>query len=359
MKVGILTFPHSPSYGASLQMYALYKVIEAQGHEPYIINYQNKYMMTKQHMNCGFVKRKLLNVLSYRTKSKYKKFESVLKLAPLKTLSDSSILREQSEKLDFIVVGSDQVWNPDVTGKDETYFLDFCDDCKKVSYAASFGVDFLDDDFCEKISNLLMKIPSLSVREEKGAQIIKELIQRDVPIVVDPTFLHTKNFWENVSSEKSVVSGKYIFSFVFNPTKENSEFLKNISNETGLPIVRISDNFLKKSDKNNIYVSGVGPKEFIRLIVDAECIVTDSFHGTAFSILMNKRFYVTLSTKTNSRLETLLKAVGLEDRIIQDGSAKLSDIDYDSVNKKIIDLKQHSLNFLTEALSGEKNDEQK
>ena len=357
MKVGILTFPHSPSYGASLQMFALHEAVKAQGYTPYIFNYQNKYMLKKQHMGHNIIKAQLSNLISHKTIKNFQNFEKRLNWFPQKTIQSCKTLKDYALSLDYIIVGSDQVWNPDVTGCDTTYYLDFCEDNKKISYAASFGVDSLKNDFAEKVSDLIVRIPSLSIREEKGAEIIKSLTGRDATIVLDPTFLHSKDVWHTVAAKKQLVKQPYIFSFIFNPNKENLGFRDELSKKTGLPIVSISDNPLSKSNANSIYVSGVGPLEFLNLIQNAEYVVTDSFHGTAFSIIFNKQFFVSLSTKTNSRLETLLSTLGLDVCVISHVGKGADDINYAYVNEKISELRSESLQFLRASLTGENANE--
>ena len=359
MKVGILTFPHSPSYGASLQMFALYKTIEKLGGTPCVLNYQNRYMRSKHHIERDPVKAKLLNIVGHRTSKKFTQFEKTLTWLPSKIIYEAIKLQSISADLDYVIVGSDQVWNPAVTGSDTTYFLDFCEKKKKISYAASFGVDDLEPQFAKAITELLYDIPALSIREIKGREIIKRLTGRDVSVVLDPTFLPTKELWDMTVCTKPIVKQPYIFSFVFNPNDENISYRTRLSDETGLPIVSISDNPFKKSDKNSIYVSGIGPTEFLRIIRDAEYIVTDSFHGTAFSIIFNRPFYVSLSTKTNSRLETLLSTLDLENRIISECKTFDKHINYTKVNQLISVYRERSLSFLQNALFGGDNNEQK
>ncbi len=359
MKVGILTFPHSPSYGASLQMYALYKTVEQLGCTPFILNYQNKYMQNKHHIEHNPIKAKLLNIVGYRTSKKFNQFEKMLTWLPKTIIHEAIKLHSVSAELEYIIVGSDQVWNPAVTGSDTAYFLDFCESKKKISYAASFGVNALEPQFAKVITELLYDIPALSIREQKGKEIIKKLTERDASVVLDPTFLQTKESWDKIVYAKPIVKQPYIFSFVFNSNEENVSYKTRLSNETGLPILSISDNPMKKSDEKSIYVSGIGPKEFLRLIKDAEYIVTDSFHGTAFSIILNRPFYVSLSTKTNSRLETLLSTLELENRIISECKTFNKHINYAKVNQSISVFRERSLSFLQKALFGVDNNEQK
>ena len=356
MKIGILTFPHSPSYGASLQMHALFKTIESFNYNPYILNYQNIYMLKKQHMERNVFKAKLMNIIGYNTAKKFKKFENKLNWIPKNIIYEAKELKSISNELDYIIVGSDQVWNPKVNGDDTSYFLDFCKSKQKISYAASFGVNNLEKKHESKIAKLLSDIPSLSTREEQGKNIIKNLTGRDATVVLDPTFLQSKEYWETIAHKKRLVKEPYILSFIFNPNNENEAFCSRLSKETGHPIVKISDNPFKKNKKNLKYVSGIGPQEFLRLIMDAEYIVTDSFHGTAFSIILNRSFYVSLSTKTNSRLEHLLNTLNLEKRIISNCNSLDNCINFTKVNKSISLLRDESLIFLKKSLSEVKND---
>lgn len=352
MKVGILTFPNSPSYGASLQMFALYNTIQNFGYTPEVINYQNNYMNSKQHMEKKRIKVFIQNIISYKTKRGFKKFEYYMDFFPLKAISDQKQLKNLSKNYDFIIVGSDQVWNPSITNEDLSYFLNFCEKEKSISYAASFGVNSIDMSFQNKIRPCLKEIKSLSVREYDGQQIIESLIQKKVEIVLDPTFLIEKNKWIDLIGNRKIIKNEYIFAFVFNETIENSIFLEKLQIEKQLPIVMISDNPLNISTKKKKYVSGVTPIDFLSLIANASFVFTDSFHGSAFSIILEKEFFVSLSTKTNSRLETLLESMNLENRNIKADPLKHS-IDYHLVRKNIKSLRENSMNFLKNALKKE------
>ena len=352
MRVGILTFPHSPSYGASLQMHALYKAVQDLGATPVILNYQNRYMQNKNHFAANRLKAVLMDLVSRRTKSRFRDFEGELGFCPARLRCERDALVEAAEYLDRIIVGSDQVWNPAVTGGDTAYYLDFCPDEKKVSYAASFGVSRLEEDFADRVRPLLSAIPSLSVREEAGRDIVAHLTEREAKVVLDPTFLLTREDWRSLAAKRPLATRPYIFSFIFNPNAENTAFRDRLARETGLPVLTISDNPFSRSSETSLLARGVGPSEFLRLIMDASYVVTDSFHGTALSILLNRPFFVTLSTKTNSRLETLLSRLSLSDRILAEGGETdvRTPIDYECVNRMIAQQREDSLSFLRGAL---------
>lgn len=366
MKIGILTFPNSTSYGAVLQMYALYRIVQQTGHDVEVINYHNSYMKMKKHVekasgeSSAKTARKFLlrELLHYRLRSSFRRFEKrQISCYPLRAFEETEKLVEIGKRYDVVICGSDQVWNPDITGTDLSYFLNFCgENTKRVSYAPSFGIEEFTQEFCCVVSAELEKFSAISVREEPGKELIKKLTGREVPVVVDPTLLVRGEEWSELEQEYSV-DGEYILYYTIRRSDNLLRYCKELSVKTGMKVVVVGGNILKKlrnHDKRIEYAVDISPEQWLYLVHHARYVVTNSFHGTVFSINYRKDFFVEFSSLTNSRLEQVVKTLGFEDRIVRQGvSAELSCADYTVADEKLSALCENSLNYLQNALQGE------
>ncbi len=213
---------------------------------------------------------------------------------------------------DFFVVGSDQVWNPRYTKGTGIYFLDFAPKEKRVSYAASFGVSQLPEEYKEIYKQGLLGMGYLSLREVAGARLIRELIGVDVPVHIDPTLLLTKDEWLAISREAfNKPEGGYILTyFLGEAPKESTKQIKTLAKNNNLEIVNLGR--IKEKDFYR-----TGPSEFIDYINGCTVFCTNSFHGAVFSILFKKPFIVYDRTDSPmfSRLETLLDKFDLNSRM--------------------------------------------
>ena len=350
MKVGTLTFPGSPSHGASLQMYALYMTLKNMGIDVEVINYIPDTVIHKNRPPKG-VKDKIASLFLKDIEAAFRKFEGQIKISPKTPIKTTEELKEYTRAHDRIIVGSDQVWNPIVTGNDMNFYLEFCeDDRKKGSYAPSFGGDKIIESDKEKIAKLLSKITYLSAREEKGKELIYELTGRKVPVLLDPTFLIDGADWRKLKKTSGTKSD-YVFVYTIKPSSKLRRTAQIFSDKYGYKLVYISDGLhgvLDKLNPKKNTVSGVGPAEFLDLIDNAKYVFTNSFHGAAFSIILNKNFYIEFSSDTNSRLVTLVKKFNLEDSIINCDSFDyaLRQIDYEKTNQILIEKRRESLTYL-------------
>ena len=270
---------------------------------------------------------------------------------PRKLIYDKSDLVRLQNEFDKIIVGSDQVWNPEFCKeRPMRYLLDFVnDDNKKVSYGSSFGVSDIQEELKTGFIQYLSKFKFLSVREEAGKSIINGLLGRDVPVVLDPTLLLNRNEWEQFA--RLPKEDNYIFLYEAFSNQEAVNFALALSRKTGLRIIhkRVHD-YEMKNERQYRYMS---PEEWMGYILKANYVVTTSFHGTAFSINFNKQFFVLPRQKTSSRQDTILKRLGLEDRkidstnMIDDGFfCRIKDIDYSRVNPILEEERMKSLNYL-------------
>lgn len=354
MKVGLLTFPNSPSYGASLQMFALYQAVSKLGADVEVINYINLYMKNKQHYaagNASSLRKGFSKIVELPIRMKFSSFEKQMKMYPRKPLHLPEELVSLADRYDYMVCGSDQVWNPKVTGGDWSYLFSFCkEDRKKIAYAPSFGVSELPDELKETYETLLNKFQSLSVREVAGRQIIQSSTGRECPVVLDPSMLLTKEQWEQQCKPLKGLPEHYIAPFIFNKNENTDRFIRDLQEKTGLPIVGIGGHALTRIRHKN-FTGPVGPAQWLSVIKNADYVITDSFHGAAFSIIFEKELFVSLASATNSRLVTLMDTFGLNDRIIRgDAVENVRKIDYDNVASIMRKKREFSLNYLRQAL---------
>ena len=356
MKICILTFQQAINYGAVLQLYALQKVCQKLGTDPEVINYispklEKNYQIIRYNLGLKILFASIFCAKAfYERKCRFKFFEKKY-LNLTNELYTKGDLSRICKNLDYIIAGSDQVWNYLITNTDTTYLLDFVEDRnKKLSYAASFGVEKIPDNLKEKYKNLLKDFKAISVREKQGQNIIKGLCNLDVPVVLDPTLLLNKNEWSklNFSKEKRK---KYILVYCLRKSDLLNGMAKTLQRETGFELVILSPR--TKYTYSKFSAATAGPEEFIELFMNAEYVLTNSFHGTAFSINFNKRFLVDLDTKsvqnTNSRLLNILELVNLTGRIVskpQDISKMYEEIDYKKVNEVLDIERKTSLNYL-------------
>lgn len=356
MKIGILTFPNSPSYGASLQMFALYRAVKSLGADVEVINYINPYMKNRQHYKTNkrsFVRHCLNAIAEQPNKRMFASFEKQIKLYPRRPFHRKEKLADLAQRYDYLICGSDQVWNPQITGTDLSYLFDFCtDNSKKIAYAPSFGFSQIQEDLKDQYSSLLKKFKSLSIREEAGHAVIKELIGADCKIVLDPSMLLTKETWEQQIRKKSGLPEHYVAMFIFNKNEKVKKFAANLAKEKGIPLINITGHAFTRL-RHKECTGPLGPAQWLSVIQNADYVVTDSFHGTAFSIILEKELFVSLASATNSRLITLLNTFGLNDRIITDSNVReISRIDYKTVGDIMEQKRAESLAYLTDALGG-------
>lgn len=251
--------------------------------------------------------------------AKYKKFKDFTQ-NNINVLSyNPKSLSKVIDECDFFVVGSDQVWNPagwaiGTKRNFDKYLLTRIPDEKRISYAASIGVDEMPQEIAGKFTDEIKKFKAVSVREQRGAEIIKEISGVDSEVLIDPTMLLTKEDWLKVAKRHPKRSSKpYAFKyFLGEQSDKRKAYIRKIAKKNGLGIYDLMN------AKSKVYTSG--PAEFIDLIANAEVVFTDSFHACVFSILMGRPFVVMNREQAgmdnmNSRIVTLLEKLGLEDRL--------------------------------------------
>ena len=273
-----------------------------------------------------------------RTKRQYyfdyfnKRYIRVARRTRYHTLNDGAFTRDG---YDAAISGSDQVWNPEFAFNTDFEFLPFVPPEKRYSYAASFGVDEVPPDRYEDIGRLLREMREISVREETGRAIVKELANRDVPVHVDPTLLLELSDYERlVEKPPQTLPERYIITYFLDEVSDSCRsFISRTAENLGLPVIMLNE------WRENPFFD-IGPQHFLYLIQNADYVCTDSFHGTVFSILFHRQFTCFYrqgkDSRMGSRLNTLLGILRLEDRLYDvRPSEQAREIDYAAVDKAI------------------------
>lgn len=265
----------------------------------------------------------------------------------------SPALKELVHRTARFVVGSDQVWNPAFTHGNEEWFLSFAQPRQRVAYAASLGIPKVPRYLLGRYSRGLAGIPELSVREDQAAGIVRELTGRTVPVVLDPTMLHERGFWEGRAVTPPPLEGEdYLLTFRLKAGDSTSTSTAHqdpaldYARANGL---RVVDLFAPEDPA----LLSISPLGFIGAIRNAHLVVTDSFHGAVFSLLFHTPFLLEQRGAMNSRIETLLRASGLRNRMLHEVEhiETAFEIDWANVDDRLARRRRESLAFLEGALA--------
>lgn len=360
-KIGVLTFHRAVNYGAALQTYALQKSIQKAGCDTEVVDYRceflenlhNPYSMKLYRTPLHFFYALLKNNIKKDNRKAFRNFQQK-NVDVSSVIYDKSNLKNAEDMYDAFIVGSDQVWNCNCTRFDKTYFLDFVNDKnKKYSYAASIGIKLETEELRQEYKRLLSDYKVLNVREEQGKQELKA-IGLDANVTLDPTLLLSREEWVTLAEKpaKFNPNKKYLLVYVIVETPSIFEKAKKIAKQHDLEVVYINEMLFNKSGVKNLKC--VTPNEWLWLFSNAEFIVTNSFHGTAFSVNFEKQFLVEplpVKTNVNSRIYDFLNMVGLSNRIVEESPTVFGDkiINYNNVD--IEKFKNHSFDVLEKTLN--------
>lgn len=378
-RIGIITIVKVNNYGAELQALALQRKLSLMGYDSEIIDYlfYKNPLHKREKISRPFypypiknrIKEWLLpiyeNIKTIPFRKEYNIRKNGFSSFHDRNTKFSSVCYKSYSELynnppiyDVYCVGSDQVWNPRCYTNLNPYFLTFAPkEAKKISYASSFGVKTLPENAKKQYCELLQNLDYISVREENGVQLVKEVSGKDAINVADPTLLLTKDEWKPIAKYDKVPNEKYILLYVL----KDSEYIKNtaieLSRKTGLKVVRICKGAFKqdKESDNILNITDAAPDDFLGLIDKAEMVLTNSFHGTVFSILFEKDFYTIIKrgVENNSRQLSLLKTLDIDRIKYEDESfMESSSIDWTMINKILIEFRQKSVDYLNEAING-------
>lgn len=363
-KIAILTFNETTNYGAELQAFALQKSLVKLNCACEVLNYrcerifrcERPMQISDQKSFKQFIRYIFIHASEQRRWNKFREFESKhVRMSSIKY--DRSNINLANDEYDSFIVGSDQVWNLDVTGSDITFFLDFVKDSeKKNSYAASFGYSQIPDNFIEVISKNLNDFSILLVRERQGISIIEELIHKSAVLVLDPTLLVSKNEWVELIAANESIDPKhlkkgYIFLYQIDlGDKTLLNFIRKLAKKENLAILCCSQGLRNVYGVN--YVPDASPRDFLEMVSDAKYVITGSFHALCFSLIFKKNFFYTCYTPNrSSRQNTIMDLTGLRGREILHGQCiNTAPIDYSTVDTILETERQRSMSFLTQII---------
>lgn len=357
MKTATLTFHGSHNYGSMLQAYALQQVMTEVFGDNEIINFRSRRQKRMMRVislrsSIGPILKDLTHILYYLPlKRKYCLFEEFLN-TKLK-LSDSEISTVKKEDLDgydIVCCGSDQIWNPGPEDFDLAYLLPYKLSAKKISYAASMGPGRSEwPDVINRFPELLKDFHKISVREQGTKENVEKLSGRnDIIVNCDPVFLMAKDEWINLIDQKPIIDGDYIFLYTLFANPLIIDCAKALSKKHKMPVV--ISNYTNIHDLFSPFRKCLktGPLEFLNLLYNAKMVVTSSFHGTAFSTILNKPF-ATVNGITDNRISNLLRISGLETRSVSSIDDLLNlqwNVVFDTANKAIAKERNKAYEYL-------------
>lgn len=379
-RVGIVTLHTAINYGVYLQAYAMQKKVEDFGYDAEIIHYTKRI----ENVSSSSRKSKIKRVLMHPIKTKkiidnkimksgsnfaersfaFSKFASKnFNLTRLCNNIDDA--EETAKKYDACVCGSDQIWNPVHTDCNPYYFLQFVPAEKRIAYAPSIACEEIPEKYLKDFKKYVSSFSSISVREFSGAELVEKITGRKCENTVDPTLLYDKDFWNGFAFEERLVKEPYIFCYFLGGTEIHKKSIERIEKETGKKVVLSPFNFeINKLKTGEKFYADI--KEFLTLVRDADFVLTDSFHGVAFSVNFRKSFAAVKRTDTDSgkhtRINDFLSKIGLAKRIITSeniNSFNFSEINYEESEKVLQEWITSSEEYFRKSLKKvlEKNEE--
>ncbi len=371
MKAGIMTLALSDNYGAALQCYGLSKTLTNMGVDNELYRYQNWTRITYGMSAMSRIKYeglkafKILFTGGERAK-RFTAFRETYIPMTQKLYSNNEELRQDSGDYDVYISGSDQIWNPRLFVFDYSYFLDFVPEGKKkISYASSFGKAGFEESYKEKCGKLLSEYSHISVRERSGEIIVKDLCDKDAVTSLDPTLLLTMEDWmpltEFASEKARDFNGVLCYIMPGDKLVEMAieELAQQLHEKTGLPIMRLGI----KEHKVFSYKAGetdikAGPADFLAYFAGAKYVVTNSFHGTAFSVNFGKDAYIPINDNLppekalHERIKSLLSQIDAEAMMVSAGNPVLpeGELNHETIASNLAALREESKDYLKRAL---------
>lgn len=375
-RVGIVTVFTGYNYGSILQAYASQEVIRSLGYDTHLV-WVKSGLITGRDVRIkklfkmgiraifepkafkkglhGYISANNHNI-TLESKVKFTKFTNdYLKIKRFTYLKLKAIAYSNDYKA--FVCGSDQIWNSMAIYIDPLYYLRFAPQKKRIAYAPSFGKNEIPDYNQKCIKKYISEFHHVSIREKQGQDMIHSLIGKTYPVLIDPTLLIRGDYWRNLNSSFKMES-YILFYFLNEPNESTKNFLKEVEQYLRKKIIILPSKASWNDSFENIEAINAGPLEFVSLISNADFVCTDSFHGMAFSINLNKSFIVFKreygnASDQSSRIVSLLEKLGLEKRYVRDLVFKkdyFDKIDFNSVNIKLETERMNSFNYLKKAI---------
>ena len=359
-RVGVLTFHDYDNYGAGLQSYALQKKLLEAGYDAELINYSCPYIHHRFTLSSlkkkGFVDYAygVIGHICYMPRRKgFSRFRRQLRISP--QVISCEELSALSAGYDVVVAGSDQLWDCSLTDYDRTYFLNFtAEGTRRISYAVSMGEHYPDESFRQTMAQDLAAFDTILMREGYGADFVCTLTGKRPKVACDPTLLLTGEEWSRLAGEENPEKEGYILVYQLGVSPSLVRQAVELSKRTGLALHFIPFPLVGLA-RAHIHPAA-DPCKWLRLIRDAEYVISDSFHGIVFSLLFERNFYAKVDGQhVNRRLMELLEQVGMTDRILSDQMLPpdaAASMDFTGCQEILDGIREKSLRLLNGALEG-------
>lgn len=352
-KISLITLQYINNYGSVLQTYATQEYLKKFGYSVEVVNYTRencrfdnlkKSMKAYYRQKGGIYSLPFVSlILTMRWEHLHKKRNKVFE----QFRSNRICLSAEYESVDALMnnppvadlycAGSDQVWNYLYNdGVLPEYFLEYAPkDKKKFALSSSIGIEKIEDKQCgDLIRKYLSEFSLITVREKTAQQVLSAIGCEGVHQILDPTLLLDKNYWVSKFDLRRTYDEPYVLVYQLNPCKEMDKFAQEIANKKNCKLIIISNN-IRLSVPGAQIIDNPAVEQFLSLILYAECIITDSFHGTAFSLNFNKEFFSWLPPKYSTRLTSVLELAEISERAFTKNEPRWEDmkpIDYQKVN---------------------------
>lgn len=379
--IGLLLAFKGANYGALLQSYATQYVLDKRGIRTEILDYTrgktNKYIFSPEAFVYLAVKKLYLFLDAHLAKpvpldeahraNKAGRAEigrdfCRRRLHDIVAVNGYDALTARAATYSAVMVGSDQMWPPDVSFSNYLSLMFAPAGVRRISYATSTGVEKYPRYVYRQARAFLNKIDFLSVREQAGYEIIKKITGRETRVVCDPTYLISKAEWETLIEKREVVPRGYVFAFFLAKNAAMKTLARQYAAARGLRLVGILSNEVVEDDAlyYDEVLTGQTPEDFVNLIRHADCVFTDSFHAFTFSIINEREVYVSYRVKKgvrprNQRIDNIVKKFGVEERLVKDPQSYVFDkspIDYSRVTAAVEAFRAESTAFLDSAVEG-------
>lgn len=357
-RAAVITFHRALNYGAILQAFALENILAEIGVHAQIIDYRCPHMeciyrpfdvRCCKNLSAG-VKKCIKSPGLIKKRHSFNEFTKK-HLSVTKECRTKKDLQKTASEFETIITGSDQVLNPDAAGGDFSYFLDFAgSDIKKIAYAASLGYKSFPQEYKSKCIECLKGFKSISIREESVCKTVSELTDKAVENVLDPTLLLSAAQWLDIAKKPRNLPKKYILVYMMEGCRYTIEKARALVDSRGCKLVLINPTLKQMlTCRDFIMYTATSPEEFVGMFADAEAVVTNSFHGAAFSLIFKKELYAEASNAEKSaRIIDLLKLFNLSDRLLP--NEKIGKIDWEMVSSRLTREQNKSVSWLKNSL---------
>ena len=347
-----ITCSRPTNYGAVLQTYGLNTALRKMGVDAKVLDYNPKYYYTStQPLPIRMVRAVVRFPDLTKGRKVFGKFLEDYVPMSAKTYRTLAEIEADVPQSDVYICGSDQIWNckNKLNGKDDAFFLSFAPaKARKVAYAASIAMPEIPNNQKTRYRRLISDFDAVSVREPSSVPMLEDLGIDNVQSVIDPVFLLERNDWDVIADASDFVPTEdYVLVYGYNRQKAVYAYARRLAKKLGVKVYTIGTAIEDYTLDQDRYFWNAPPNTFVNLVRNAKAVVTNSFHGTVFSIVYNKPFhFFTVKQTTNSRMLDLLDSLTLKDRHVVGEELLSNDIDYDRPNQLLAEAKKRSLGFL-------------